>query len=304
MSHDEMFCYCFGIKRAEVEVHFAKPGARLEDLIERTRITTKCTSCAVDLDNMLDGIQASDQRTKAREEELASAGSGLRERVDRTDSGFFLCNDQVRTSIRLANFPPPGQKEDLCSPHSYRVVLFDNDGSARARQRGSIGVSEELTIELAAMEGCPKEGWFLLTAHPVGPGRYGTLRPQTAFLGPHWAACYHTQFHTFASRSGRRSGAALRTIGGHTRTIISVINGGAQPSTYRATLEGPEGTEEISGSLAGHGACLLDVDASFERRPENAFVLFRIASEQPTRKNLIYKHPDGSLGFDHFPNLV
>jgi hypothetical protein len=301
---DPIICYCFGIKRADVAAHFAQSGARLEDLIEKTHITTKCTSCAIDLDIMLDEMQNSDQVKRSRAEELASSRAGLRDRIDRTDSGFFLCDGSTKTSIRLANYPPPGQSVELCAPHTYRVTLFDNDGRVRAQGAGSVDVLEEKTVDLAAMDGCPEEGWFLLTAHPKGPGRYGTLRPQAAFEGRNWAACYHTQLHTFASRSGRRSGAALRTIGGLTRTVISVINSSRNQSAYRATLECLDGIEEMSGSLAGHGACLLDIDASFRRRPDNAFVIFRIESEQPTRKNLIYRHPDGSLGFDHFPNLV
>lgn len=304
MSDDPILCYCFDVKRADVIAHFSAPGARLQDLVDRTKVTTKCTACAVDLDNVLDELQSGEQRTRARAEEVASSRLGLRQRVDRTDSGFFLCNAEVKTSIRLANYPPPALSDDLCSPHTYRVTLFANDGTVCAKDNGAVGTNEEITIDLAAMPGCPLQGWFLLTVHPEGPGRYGTLRPQTAFEGPGWSACYHTQLHTFASRSGRRSGAPLRSIGGLTRTLISVINGSGRPTSYRATLEGPSGVEAVDGELSGNGACLLDIDALFPRKPDNATVIFRMQSEQPTRKNLIYRHPDGSLGFDHFPNLV
>jgi bacterioferritin-associated ferredoxin len=304
MSEDPILCYCFGVKRAEVLAHFANQGARLEDLVARTGVSTRCTACAVDLDLMLDEIQSSEQRMRARTEELAISQSGFRSRVNRVDSGFLLCDDDVKTSIRLANYPPPSQNIDLCTPHLYRVTLFDNDGRICCQDRGKVDVQEEKAIELSNLPGCPREGWFLLDLQPQGPGRYGTLRPQAAFQGKDWAACYHTQFHTFASRSGRRSGAPLRTIGSLTRTVISVINGSSHPSRYWATIESHDGSEEVQGNLAGHGACFLDIDAAFTRRPANAFLIFRIRSEKPTRKNLIYRHPDGSLGFDHFPNLV
>jgi hypothetical protein len=154
------------------------------------------------------------------------------------------------------------------------------------------------------MKGCPSEGWFLLRLIPEGPGYYGTLRPQVVLDGGCWASAYHTQFHTDASRAGRRSGMPLRSVEGRTRTAISMINGSKRASRFRATLEGPGYQAEAGGELPGDGARVFEIDDNFPDLPTEAPLIFRINSDYPFRKNVINRHPDGSLGIDHFPNVV
>ena len=304
MSEDPIICYCFGTARNEVRAHFSRPGARLDDLIEQTRITTKCTACALDLDILLDEIQAGERLDGATAAKLAAKEWGFLERVERVDSGFLLNRDGVRTHIRLANYPPFFQDGDYCSSHRYNLKLFDNAGKLRASRKGKIGVGEEKTIELGAIAGCPDAGWFLIRLMPTGPGHYGTLRPQAILDGGWWTAAYHTQFHSDASRSGRRAGTPLRTVGRHTHATVSLINGARRPTSYKAVMTGPNFEGVIQGKLAGNGAVFLDIDKIFENLPENSPLILRVASKRPTRKNLINHHPDGSLGVEHFPNLV
>lgn len=304
MSEDPIICYCFGVTRVAVHAHFAQPDAQLKDLVAKTGITTKCTACALDFDVLLDEIHSSEQMIQARTAAEAETAGGLRERIDRVDSGLLLCNETVKTYIRLANYPPCFEGDDLCAPHRYRFAIFDDDGRVRAREHGRIGVCSEITIDLAALRNCPERGWFLLRLMPEGSGYYGTLRPQAVLEGRNWTACYHTQFHSDASREGRRSGTPIRTSGRKTRALVSIINGSMKPSRFVAAVELPGGLRESAGLIRGSGGHLLDVDAVFRDLPENASFILRIRSEQPTRKHLINLHPDGSMGVEHFPNLV
>ncbi len=298
-----MICYCFGISREAVRTHFARPGARLDDFITATGITTKCTACAIDLDVMLDEVNeaAVAGRSAARED---VPRRGWRTAIERVDSGFLVCDGSMRTSVRLANYPPYFENLALCAPHHFKLMLFDNDGRACARAKGRVEPGEETTIDLSALAGCPPQGWFLLRQRPESAGHYGTMRPQAVLDGGTWVACYHTQFHTDAARDGRRSSTPLRSVAGRTRALISIINGSARATDFRATLEGGSSAQTAEGKLLGNGACFLDVDTVFPKLPPGAPLILRVQSTQPTRKNLLNRHPDGSFGVDHFPNLV
>lgn len=304
MTEDPIICYCFGTRRDAVRRHFSKPEARLEDLIAETSITTKCTACTLDLDVLLDDIQSSERLAGPRATAIEAESAGWPNRIERVDSGFLICDDKITTHIRLANYPPNFDSPELCTPHDWKLKIFDNDGRVRKTAAGRIGVGEEIGIELAELGDCPAQGWFLLRLFPNGPGHYGTVRPQAALQGEDWVACYHTQFHTDASREGRRSGTPLRTVGGFTHAVVSIINGASKPATWQATMEGDGRTRTVEGRLAGDGACMLGVDAAFPGLPDSASLILRVRSSRPTRKNLINRHPDGSLGVDHFPNLV
>ena len=304
MFQAPIICYCYGLKRADIAAKLAQPDLRLDDLIAETRITTKCTACAVDLNAMIDQMHASERLNHLRAEELKASTKGWQQKVDRLDSGFFICDGEIKTALRFANHPPFTNDESLCAPHDFTVTLFDNGGRVCARHWGHVAVREEQTIELAGLQGCPEQGWFLLHMRPRGPGRYGTLRPQAALKGRGWISCYHTQFHTDAARAGRRSGVALWLVEGRTRAQVSIINGSPVSSRYQASLETDVGMRHTEGTIAGNGACFLDVDSAFGGLPETGAVVLRLDSEQPTRKNIINRHPDGTLGVDHFPNRV
>lgn len=302
MSDDSIICYCFGVKRDVVEAYLKMPNLQIDQLIEETKITTRCAACSVDLDTLIDKVNASENLTRLRERKLAEASRGWKAFVDRLDSGFFICDTEIQSSLRLANYPTFKCIDSWCAPHSYRLTLYDNDGNVRVRAKGSIGANEELSIPFAEFDGCPEQGWFGLHMLPKGPGRYGTLRPQLALKGRNWVSCYHTQYHTDATRSFMRCGVPLLSVSGRTRALISLINGSARPTEYEATLEGE--STVARGRLAANGACLFNVDEAFPGRSGDGAVVLRFESDEPLRKNVINRHPDGSLGVDHFPNIV
>lgn len=271
-------------------------------MISKTKITTRCAACSVDLDTLIDQVSASERLTLLRRNEIAESNHGLSVLIDRLDSGFFICDDEIQSSLRLANYPTFARIESWCTPHRYRLTLYCNGGNVCVRTSGLIGVNEELTIPFGDFDKCPVQGWFTLHMLPQGPGRYGTLRPQLALKGRKWASCYHTQFHTDATRTSRRCGVPLLSVAGRTRAIISIINASSRSTGFQARLEGED--ETVHGELAANGACLFDVDKAFPRTSGDGAVVLRFDSGEPTRKNVINRHPDGSLGVDHFPNIV
>ena len=65
-----------------------------------------------------------------------------------------------------------------------------------------------------------------------------------------------------------------------------------------------DATTLIIGSSMTANFRSAQVDERFGELPTDAPLILRVASDRPTRKNLINRHPDGSLGVDHFPNIV
>lgn len=305
MSENTVLCYCFGVTRDDVRRHFADPTATLEQLVERTNVTRKCTACLVDLDLLLDEIRASQRgRATLGPSRSTDAETGLRERVDRVDSGFFLNGDGVRSAIRLANYPPIGGSDNHCVAHDWKLRIHAEDGRCVARANGRIAARAEATIEISALHDAPTQGWFLLRQIPDGPGHYGTLRPQLLLQGPRWAAAYHTQFHSDASRRGRRAGAPVLAVDGRTRAQVSIINGSRRPTDYEIAIDGLGLAERHRGALAGNGATIVDLDRLLPLTTGTGALIVRVESAKPTRKNLINRHPDGSVGVEHFPNVV
>lgn len=302
MSDDPVICYCFGTTRDQVREHFKKPGATLEQLIGETQITKKCTACSLDLDMLLEEIQA--ERLGTVVPSAMSAGRGrFIDKVDRADSGFFICDGTISTQIRLSNYPPMYDDKSFCTDYSYILSLFDEQGHCIARPSGRLPVGSELTLNLGAL-GAPRRGWFLLHQMPDGPGYYGTTRPQVFLKGHGWAACYHTQFHSDATRKGRRADSPAFVIDGKTRMRVAVINGSANPTKVRFRLEGTDCQGEAETVLLGNGSTIFDVDAAMPTLSGTGPALLHVISDEPTRKILINVHPDGTWGVDHFPNIA
>lgn len=303
MSNDTVLCYCYAVTRGQIRRHFEKPGATLEDLIEETNVTRKCTACALDLDILLDDLLMT-RSDRVSPYTLVEALSGVEVKVDRMDSGFFIQNAHISSSICLANYPPVNGDEILCAPHTWTLVVFRDNGTVCHRQSGYIGIHEEVNIKFENIPGCPDRGWFLLSQSPDGRGHYGTLRPQVLLVGNTWAAAYHTQFHSDASRKGRRSSTPLFSIDGKTRTRVSVINGSKNRTNVAISLKGVNFHAQVDHKIDGAGAWMFDVDELFPENNDAGPMILRINSDEPTRKNLINIHPDGSWGVEHFPNLV
>ncbi len=304
----DVVCHCYGVTRTDIRKHFETPGTTIDSFIDRTNIGKKCTACLLDFDYELGQLaHAPDRSGKAGEIQntLAALGGqspGVPD--ERLESGFFLNRDGVKTFIHLANHNPLFAKTGAAAPHRGTLWLVAPDGRVLGKRPVSVGGGEEITINLDLFDSCPNEGWFLLRLRPEAPGLAGTLRPQVTLAGQGFAVSYHTQRHAFATRSGWRSGVALRARNGQTRTGVPVINGSNRATDVKFSLHkgGPAPTE-YSFNLPSRGFRIVEIDEVFPDLPSDTPMLLQTYSREPTRKFLLNRHPSGNLGVDHFPGL-
>lgn len=304
-GNPDLLCYCAGVRKSDLRAYLHQPGASIEEFIERTGLTKKCTACALDLDLILD--EEFGKKPKAGVE----VGGVKSDRVGwltypnkRIDSGFFLNHAHIRTTLRVGNYFPPFIDERGIANQKYRVSVFSSGGRFLRNECGEIPKGSSLSLSLGGDHCETKHGWFLLSVWSAESAHAGTIRPQVTLKGPDWTSSYHTQFHIYATRSGRRSGVQLRTRFGRTRAGVSIINTSKAPSEFRVTLECGEAFFAATGALPGRGSDIVMIDDLFPDLPECSSVIVRFESEQPTRKNVIFFGEDGRISVDHFPNLI
>ena len=307
MTGDIPTCACFNISERQIRDYFAAPGATFDGLVEQTLIGTKCTACLFDLDLVLEGIHRSRPTGPGRAAKAGRAGThGLRQPVDQANSGFLICENNIRTILRIANH---GQLFDRASPmvpYDYRLFVFSEDGRLCARHRGEVAPDAHLELDLTALPGAPDRGWFLVALYPHAEGLLGSVRPYVALRGDGWATSYHLQPQSMATRARVRNATFVKTIAGKTLTSISVINASARPTEVRVEIGDFQGGfgETRSFSLPARGSSIVDLDALFDGLPDDALLMLRIFSDQNTRKHILNVMDDGAWGVDHFPNLL
>lgn len=306
-SDDDVICVCFEITKRQVRKYLTEnASASVDDFVQATGYGTKCTACLLDLDvivndlgavglkNAPPGIGSGNVLKKAQ-------GFGV---VDRVDSGFFMNSDGITSLLRVANFNPLFENVDFVTPHDLNLWLFTEDGKMVARANGHVGINETFEIDLSAIEGAPKAGWFLLSSLPHGGGYYGTLRPQVVLRGDNWASAYHTQFHGYATNSVRRMAVGIRASAGKSNSSICVINGENKAGDAALRIYGENYDESHKFHLAKNGSRMLDIDDLFQNLPQNAGLIAHIDSDTVTRKFIINRQPDGSWGADHFATFA
>lgn len=303
----DVICVCFNVTRGGIREFMSRPGADVESLFRETNIGTKCTACMLDLDVILSDIHAGGRISPPPgigSGKMVANGAAMGA-VERVDSAFFICENGVITVLRLANFNPLFGDGSESVAHDYRIWLMAEDGNITARIKGRIEPSEQIDVDFSDVDGCPPRGWFLISLLPLGPGYYGTLRPQALLIGEDWASSYHVQFHYFATNTtGRRTSVAVKSTAGRTWSSISVINGENRDGRVTFRLSGANGFEAKHDShLAVRGSMIIDLDSVFDDLPDDSLLICSVESDLLTRKYLINKQPDGKWGADHFPSV-
>lgn len=304
-GNPDLLCYCAGVKKSDLRAYLQQPGSSIEEFIERTGLTKKCTACALDLDLILDEEFRNKPKVGVEAKEAKPDRAGwLTYPTKRIDSGFFLNDTDVTTTLRVGNYFPPFIDERGIATQQYRVSIFSNDGRFLRNESGEIPKGSSLSLRLSGDHCETKHGWFLLSLWSSERAHVGTIRPQVALHGPGWTSSYHTQSHMYATCSGRRSGVQLRTRFGRTRAGVSIINTSKAPSEFRATLECGDAFWAATGTLPGLGSDIVLIDDLFPDLPECSSVVVRFESQRPTRKNVAFFGEDGRISVDHFPNLI
>ncbi len=302
----DVLCICFNITRGNVRDFMGQPGNSVDDLVKATNYGTKCTACLLDLD-----VTVSELNAKGITRLPPGIGTGkITEAVggmgavERVDSAFFVCEGGIRTVLRLANFNPLFKEGSQSVAHAYRIWIMTEDGRIAARKNGRVEAQEQVEIDLSQIKGCPGRGWFLMSLLPLGPGYYGTLRPQGILIGPDWASAFHAQFHADASKADRRLAVGIRSTNGKTWSSPCIINGENRGGGVTLHLSGgPSYTEQYDFHLPGRGSKIIDLDDVFQNIPKDSSLILSVESETRTRKYLIGKQPDGCWGADHFPTF-
>jgi len=304
MSAEKPLCYCFNVTEADIRAHFASPAAGYDELVRKTEIGTKCTACLFDLDIVMESIHKGQATMKIERSHRTAKRWTEFSISDFADSGFFVCDQSIGTTVHLSNF---GQLFGDTIPlvtFEFELMVFDQSGELACRQAGRIEAGQARAIELASIDGCPEHGWFLVVLRGVSEGFFGTMRPQIGLNGPSWSASYHTQPHVMATTGRYRYSVITQGNGEALATRVSVINGVERATQLEIELSGPDDRFQATAAhaLAPRGSVMLDLDTLFPGAPADAPVFVSVRSDRPTRKHIINEHRDGSWSVDHFPN--
>jgi len=298
----DVVCYCFDVTRAVIRTHMAKPGNTVETLVAETRVGTKCTACLLDVDLVLGQIHAgASARGLSPLPDEAPLRSFFTHAHDFTDSGFFVNDSAVSTTVRIANWGPMLERFAGVVPMRGIVRIFGADGRLHHKRPVRIEPQTDFSLAFGEIAGLPRHGWFHVSLAGQSPGIMGSIRPQVMLRGRDWIATYHTQPHAMACRY---KAVLIRSRRGRLGSAISVVNQGGRANDVKVSLSTLEGqaVAEFALRLPGLGADLVDLDAAFDRIPDEGAFFVGIHSERPTRKHIVNRHATGTWSVDHFPN--
>lgn len=302
----DILCVCFGTTRDDVREIMGRPGCSVDDMIQETKIGTKCTACLLDLDITLNDIHQSREgvaaATDGEHNVEKAAGSSP---IEHLDSAFFVCDDGVKTNLRIANYTPMFEEGPQAVDHNYTLWLVGEDGRIGVTTRGVIPANDQVEIDFSSFDKCPKRGWFLISCMPTGPGFYGTLRPQAIMIGDSWSSTYHVQPQYAASNEYRRLSIVVKTANRQTHSSVFIFNGERNDGGVTVEVESRESDfkAQCKAYIVANGMCVVDLDKEFPALPENECMLVTVESDTITKKYLATIQPDGQWSADHFPTL-
>ncbi len=308
-SRDEgspILCACFDVSRSDVFEYMARPGSSIDGLFRDTLIGTKCTACLLDLDITLNDLHlkraedAQAKGTKVTVDELPGEVP-----IEHLDSAFFVCDGNVRTLLRIANFTPMFDDSSLAVEHKYMIWLMDEKGQIATRTDGIIEANKQIEVDFSKLQNCPARGWFLISCFPMSAGFYGTLRPQGLLVGDGWSSAFHLQPHHAASNFYRRIAIVVKTSEFKTHNTAFIFNGSRRQSKVNVELDSRESDLhlEYQTTVDGNGLCVVNLDEAFSSLPESEIMLLTVNSDTITKKYLATIRPDGQWSADHFPTL-
>lgn len=303
IADDEVICYCFGTTKKDVREHLSNPQNNYDSLVDKTSIGTKCTACMLDVDLVVHeaiGRHVSAKVTYKNIDEALSQSSQYP--IDLADSGFFINRDDIKTIVRVANYGVMFEGEQYCAPYSYRLDVISSEGKHIATRRGNIPVGSTLHEDLSEIPNMTNDGWFIIDLMPMKQGLFGSIRPQIALLGSHWATTYHTQRHSIAC-AGRA--VFTQASSGKFNTSINVINakGGDAIVDFTFLDINENVLKTAQRILPGYASAMVDLDSLFPDAPSDTVLLLPVSSSQGTRKHIVNHHQGGSVSVDHFPDF-
>lgn len=301
--NDAPICFCFNVTERDVELHFSANAGTYESLVEQTKVGTKCAACLLDLDLVLSRIHKERREIPVRSGDVIKHQSGFRHAIDFIDSGFFIHDDSITTSVRLANFSQLFGAGASCVPFKYQLIVFSETGKMIGKRFGHVVSESEVTLNIVPSDGS-KRGWFVISLTACQDGFFGTMRPQVVLRGSKWCATYHTQPHMMASVGKARHEVILQGDGKDLSAAVVVVNASSVTASGALVLRNPQdgATHEAAFSLPRNGCNTFDLAHAFPSAPADCPLFVQVRCNQPTRNHIINIHADSSLSVDHFPN--
>jgi bacterioferritin-associated ferredoxin len=302
---NEIVCACFSVTEADIKAHLANPQNTLETLVSETGIGTKCTACLLDLDLVIDDTVEFRRSVASRLGQGIQQTKGLTVSTDLTSSGFFLNRKDVRTSLRVSNFPVLFESNCRGVPYSVSLRLVSAAGYCVRTHRQNLNLN--CTMHVSFSEMLPPEiedGWLLLSLYPKQRGLVGSIRPQVALEGANWVSTYHTQPQAMATKDGSRNKITVYRAERGFRSLVSVINANSRVGSVTVKMKDMYGPWERIHTLdmgASHST-LIDLDEHFPDAPIGGIFQVTVTSDVDTRKHILIQQANDSLSIDHFPN--
>lgn len=301
---ERIICACMGVTERDIRAFFEQPQASIDSFVDKTGVTTVCTSCKLDVDLVLESIRVQDRVATARQVEAAEEVVSGNVARDVIDSGFLVNKDGIKTVLRIDNavnvFDPESSKR--LTDYRWNVRVLDESGALRAKRSGYLPIGEALTLDLTELPGCPGLGWFWVWLEPKTGGYFGATRPQYALVGPGWVSTVHTQPHAMACRAKT---VIIQAPQNKFRTLVSVVNGTNKPANCTFVLNSTTSPldETRIVPIAKNGSRLVDIDEEFSdagRKMDVAVLV--VKSDEPVRKHVLKVQPNGHYSIDHFPD--
>jgi len=299
-DRDPVICVCFDKRRSDILAEMQRPGATFSKLVDETGVGRKCTACRMDLEMLLG--QPLEFQPSMERSDLVGPGLG-HSMSDNRNCGFFVCTDEIDTVLCVSNHALPTDKNLQLSTFDYVCDIRSQQGERLATRRGRLEPHGDLLVSMRELVGAIGYGWFILNLIPRSAGLIGNTRPQVLLVGNGWAASYHAQLVSWASKV--RS-VMVGARDGKTSALFPVLNMELKDAALTVDLYKDGG---LVGSrqtmVAADSLAVLDVDALFaaeiERYPDTLFVAV-LHSDRPTRRYIAIKHRNGAMSIDHFPN--
>ena len=301
---EDIVCGCLNVTKNSIINCLRSNDNSIEHMMSALKVGSRCASCLLDVEMIINEEFKSQKGARLTQARQSADDRGSLFSLTRgkpmIESGFFLQNEKVQTTISFANFGHLFEDCDYVVPFDYAVHAFREDGLSLFRKFGRIAKDSRINIRIADFTSQHANGGFFLTLRPTEKGVIGSMRPQFMLSGYGFSATVHTQ-PNFAACNLK---TVLKIPQKRFNSSISVFNVTRNESRVGFELKTKTGQslEIVKSKLPALGSKVFDLDEIFTKFRPNEPQTITVSSSEATRKHVINHLQDGRLSIDHFPN--
>ena len=301
---DEIICACLNVTKSAVVNCLRENDNSIEHMMSALKVGSRCASCLLDVEMIINEEFKNQKGPKLNHAKHYPDDRGRFFSLSRGkpmfETGFFVQNAKVQTTISFANFGHLFEECEYVVPFDYTVHAFRNNGLSLLKKSGRIAKNSRVNIRLSDFTGEDVDGGFFLSLRPTKKGVIGSIRPQFMLAGHGFSATVHTQ-PNFAACKLR---TVLKIPQKRFNSSISVFNVTRHESLVGLELKTKTGQslEIMKSKLPALGSEVFDLDEIFTKFRPNEPHTITVSSSQVTRKHVINHLKDERLSIDHFPN--